>query len=56
MDNDRLIGAGKQILGSAKEFVGRLIGDTKLQLDGKAEQAAGKAQNVVGNVKDTLQE
>jgi uncharacterized protein YjbJ (UPF0337 family) len=30
------------------------LGDAKLQSDGKAEQAAGKVQNVVGGVKDTL--
>jgi uncharacterized protein YjbJ (UPF0337 family) len=33
---------------------GRLIGDAKLQVDGKAEQVAGKAQNALGSVKDTV--
>jgi uncharacterized protein YjbJ (UPF0337 family) len=53
-DNDRLIGAGKQIIGGAEEMFGRLAGDAKLQVDGKAEQMAGKAENAIGSVKDPL--
>jgi len=54
MDKDRVIGAGKQIAGAAKRMVGKLVGDAKLQADGKAEQLDGKLQNVAGSVKDTL--
>jgi uncharacterized protein YjbJ (UPF0337 family) len=54
MDKDRLIGAGKQMIGGAKELFGRFVGDAKLQVDGKAEQAEGKLQNAAGSVKDTL--
>jgi uncharacterized protein YjbJ (UPF0337 family) len=42
------------MIGSAKEMFGKLVGDAKLQVDGKAEQMAGKAQKAVGSVKDTL--
>ena len=54
MDNDRLIGSGKQLAGLAKEMLGKLVGDAKLQVDGKAEQAEGKVQNAAGGVKDAL--
>jgi uncharacterized protein YjbJ (UPF0337 family) len=54
MDKDRLIGAGKQIFGTAKVALGKLIGDAKLQSDGKAEQAEGKLQNAAGGAKDML--
>jgi uncharacterized protein YjbJ (UPF0337 family) len=54
MDKDRLIGAGKQMLGCMKQAVGKLVGDSKLQADGKADQVAGEVQNVAGGVKDTL--
>ncbi len=47
---------GKQILGSAKQVVGKLVGDTKLQADGKAEQAEGAIQNTAGGLKDALKE
>jgi uncharacterized protein YjbJ (UPF0337 family) len=58
MNKDRLVGAGKQAIGSAKQvvgkLVGKLVGDAKLQVDGKAEQLEGKLQNAAGSVKDTL--
>jgi uncharacterized protein YjbJ (UPF0337 family) len=54
MDKDRLIGAGKQMMGCVKQAVGRFVGDAKLQVDGKTEQVAGKVQNAAGSAKDTL--
>lgn len=54
MDKDRVIGAGKQLAGATKEAIGKLVGDVKLQADGKAEQIAGKIQNIAGSAKDTL--
>jgi uncharacterized protein YjbJ (UPF0337 family) len=54
MDTDRVIGAGKQLAGAAKQAVGKLVGDAKLQGDGRAEQTEGKLQNAVGSVKDAL--
>jgi uncharacterized protein YjbJ (UPF0337 family) len=54
MDKDRIAGSGKQIKGEIKEAVGKLVGDGKLQADGKADQAKGKAQNMVGSIKDIL--
>jgi uncharacterized protein YjbJ (UPF0337 family) len=54
MDKNRLIGSGKQLLGVAKQAAGKLVGDAKLQADGKAEQIAGKLQNAAGSAIDTL--
>ena len=31
-----------------------MLGDAKLESEGKADQAAGKVQNAVGGLKDTL--
>jgi uncharacterized protein YjbJ (UPF0337 family) len=56
MDKDRIAGAAQQIKGSVKEAVGTAVGDAKLQSDGKAERAAGKIQNAVGGMKDTVRE
>jgi uncharacterized protein YjbJ (UPF0337 family) len=53
MDKDRLIGSGKQMMGCVKRAVGKLVGDAKLQVDGKTEQVEGKAQNAAGSAKDT---
>jgi uncharacterized protein YjbJ (UPF0337 family) len=54
MDKDRIAGSAKQIKGTLKQVVGKAVGDTKLQAEGNAEKAAGKIQNTVGGLKDTL--
>ena len=36
------------------QTAGKVLGDAKLESEGKADQAAGKIQNAVGGVKDTL--
>ena len=38
----------------SKEAVGKVVGDAKLQAEGKADKAEGKLQNAVGGLKDTL--
>ena len=37
---------------NVKEAVGKVVGDAKLQAEGKADQAEGKLQNVVGSLRD----
>jgi len=54
MDKDRIEGSAKQAKGAIKEVAGKVTGDAKLQADGKADKAAGKIQNAVGGIKDTL--
>jgi uncharacterized protein YjbJ (UPF0337 family) len=54
MDKDRIEGTAKQVKGAIKGAVGKVVGDAKLQADGKADQVEGKVQNAVGGLKDTL--
>ena len=54
MDKDRIAGSAQEIKGKIKEVAGKVLGDVKLESEGKADQAAGKVQNAVGGVKDTL--
>ncbi|MBV8972513.1 MAG: CsbD family protein [Sphingomonadaceae bacterium] len=54
MDTDRIDGALKKMGGDIKEGVGKLVGDSKLETEGKADRAEGKVQNTVGGIKDTL--
>jgi uncharacterized protein YjbJ (UPF0337 family) len=56
MDKDRIAGVAKEVKGSVKEVMGKVVGDAKLQSDGKAERTAGKIQNAVGGMKDTVRE
>jgi len=54
VDKDRIVGSAKQVKGAVKEVVGKAVGDTKLESEGKADKIEGKVQNAIGGLKDTL--
>jgi len=54
MNKNRIAGAGKQIKGTIKEAVGKLVGNTRLRLGGKTDRVVGKVQNLVGVLKDSM--
>jgi len=54
MDKDRIAGSTKQVKGTAKQVVGKALGDAKLQAEGMADQTEGKVQNAIGGLKDTI--
>ena len=54
MDKDRIEGSAKQVKGSVKEKAGKALGDAKLEGEGKADKTAGKVQNAIGGLKDSL--
>ena len=56
MDKDRVKGAAKTVGGKAKTAAGKVLGDEKLKNEGRADQVKGKAQNIVGGVKDKMRE
>jgi uncharacterized protein YjbJ (UPF0337 family) len=55
-DHDRVEGAARNLGGKAKEAAGKVTGDEKLKAEGRADQVAGKVQNAVGGIKDTLRD
>jgi uncharacterized protein YjbJ (UPF0337 family) len=56
MDKDRIKGMGDQAKGAAKEAVGKVTGDAKLQAEGSADKVKGKIENAVGGAKDALRD
>jgi uncharacterized protein YjbJ (UPF0337 family) len=56
MSNDRIEGAARKGLGHVQDAVGGLVGDSKAQITGKLNQAAGAAQNAYGQVKDQAED
>ena len=54
MDKDRIVGSAKQVKGAVKEVVGKAVGDTKLESEGKADKVEGKVQNAIGGLKDAV--
>ena len=54
MDKDRIAGSAKVVKGKVKQAVGKAVGDSKLESQGKVDKIEGKVQNAVGGLKDTL--
>jgi uncharacterized protein YjbJ (UPF0337 family) len=59
MDKDRVAGSAKQVKGAVKETIGKVVGDSKLAAEGKADKAdkaEGKVQNAIGGLKDAVRD
>ena len=56
MDKDRVVGSAKQVKGAVKQAVGKALGDTKLESEGKADKVEGTVQNAIGGLKDTVKD
>jgi uncharacterized protein YjbJ (UPF0337 family) len=56
MNKDQVKGAVNDAAGRAKRQVGEWTGDTNAQVEGAAQQIKGKAQKVVGSVKDAARD
>ena len=54
VDKDRIKGSAEQAKGAVKEAAGKLLGDKKLESEGKTEKVVGQVQNAIGGLKDTL--
>jgi uncharacterized protein YjbJ (UPF0337 family) len=53
MDKERVKGKGNEIKGGLRQAYGRAVGDEQQVAQGEAEEARGKAQGMVGAVKET---
>jgi uncharacterized protein YjbJ (UPF0337 family) len=56
MDKDRVEGALKNVGGKVKEVAGKVIGDSKLEAEGRMDQVEGRVQNTVGGAKDAVRD
>ena len=54
MDKDKIQGSAEQAKGAVKETAGKILGDKKLETDGKTDKAVGKVQNAIGGLKDAV--
>jgi uncharacterized protein YjbJ (UPF0337 family) len=54
MDRDRSEGSMKNVKGRMKEGLGKALGDSKMETEGKMDKAGGKIQNTIGGIKDSL--
>jgi len=56
MDENRMKGSATDIGGKVKDAAGGLLGDNKMQAEGKADQVGGQLQNAYGSAKDTARD
>jgi len=54
MTNPRIAAAAETLTGKAQSALGRLTGDSRLQLDGRLNEVKGKAHDAYGRVIDGL--
>ena len=54
VNKDRIKGSAEQAKGAVKEAAGKVLGDKKLETEGKTDKIAGKFQNAVGRAKDAV--
>ena len=52
MTDERIKGKAEEIKGKVKSAVGDLIGNEKLQAEGKMDKAKGEAREFIGDAKD----
>jgi uncharacterized protein YjbJ (UPF0337 family) len=48
---DKAEGTAKDLKGKVKEGTGKLVGNERLEAEGRGDQAEGKAQKKVGDIK-----
>lgn len=53
-DEDRTRGAANDLGGKIKEGLGKITGDRDLEAEGNLDQAKGKAQKALGDLKDAF--
>ena len=56
MDKEHVKGAADKVKGAVKDAVGKMIGDEKLQAEGKMDKAKGAVHNAAGDVKDAARD
>ena len=54
MDREHIKGMAEKAKGAIKNTAGKLMGDKKLQGEGKMDKAKGDLHNVAGDVKDAV--
>lgn len=56
MNEDRIVGAGRELLGKGERKLGDVTGSESLQGDGVVDQVAGAVQHGYGKVRDVISE
>lgn len=56
MNEDQVKGRAETVKGHIKEAAGKVVGNERLEAEGKADQVAGKTQSTYGDVKEDVKD
>lgn len=56
MNKDQVKGRAEQVKGNVKEATGKVVGNEKLEAEGKINKATGKTQATYGDVKEDVKD
>jgi uncharacterized protein YjbJ (UPF0337 family) len=56
MDKEHVKGAADKAKGAIKDAAGKVMGDDKMQAEGKFDKAKGNARQAVGDAKDAVKD
>lgn len=56
MNKDQVKGRVKEVEGKMKEAAGKVVGNEKLEAEGKVDQVLGKAQSGYGDLKEDIKD
>jgi uncharacterized protein YjbJ (UPF0337 family) len=56
MNKDQVKGHVKEAKGTIKEIAGKLVGNEKLEKEGKVQKIVGEAQAKVGDIKENVKD
>lgn len=56
VNRDQVEGAAKQAKGALKDAAGKVVGNERLQAEGKADKIAGKVQKGYGDAKEEVRD
>ncbi len=54
MNENRIVGAAKQVKGAIKQAAGKVSGNPDLEAEGRADKLEGTVQNAAGKLEDAI--
>ncbi|HEY8580269.1 MAG TPA: CsbD family protein [Beijerinckiaceae bacterium] len=54
--SDKASGLANEAAGNVKQGVGKMLGDEKMQAEGKAQEVKGEMQQAAGKAKETVKD
>jgi len=56
INKDQVKGRAVEVKGAIKEAAGKIVGNTKLETEGKVDKAMGKAQATLGDIRKDVKD